>query len=108
MQDLKTHIFSFLSAVGPQNVKSMKVFIGLDAKQFQKVLSAVTPSLLSSFKNLDTLKLAVYIYLMKLRTNYTHTQIAALVNISHFTVSSWIRNVRKAVHESVVRLYLYN
>lgn len=86
----------------------MKIYIGLDATQFEQVFHAVRPTLLSSFNSPETLKLALYIYLMKLRTNHTHEQIAPLFNISHFTVSVWIRKIRNLVHKVVVPLYLYN
>lgn len=86
----------------------MKVFIGLTFNQFQIVLRAASPLLLQSFRNIDTSRQALYIYLLKLRTNHTNAQIAPLFNMSEFTVSSWIRKVRDIAHQAIVPGYLYN
>lgn len=86
----------------------MKIYIGLNANQFRQVLLTAKPILLPRFKSYETLKLALHIYLMKLRTNHTHAQIAPLFNISHFTVGAWIRKIRPLVHKAMVPLFLYN
>lgn len=98
----------FLSAIGPQSNKTMRVYIGLNFNQFQMVLRAALPFLLQSFKNSETLRLALYIYFMKMRTNHTNSQIAPLLNISEFTVSVWIRKVRSLIHKAIVPRFLYN
>lgn len=86
----------------------MEIYVGLNAQQFQQVLCAVTPMMLPSFNHSKTFALALYIYLMKLRTNHTLAQIAPLFNISTYTASIWIRKMRQLVHKALVPLYLYN
>lgn len=105
---ISTCLFLFISAIGPQNIKTMKVYIGLTNTQFQQVLCAIMPLMLLSFKSQKQFGLALYIYLMKLRTNHTHEQIAPLFNLSAFTVDEWIRKMRDIVHRSVVPSQLYN
>lgn len=100
--------FSFLLAIGPQNTNTMETFIGLNNTQFQQVLCAVRPLMLPSFKKFESLRLALYMYLLKLRTNYTHVQIAALFNRSGSFVDRSIIKMRILLHTALARLYLYN
>lgn len=86
----------------------MKIYIGLENAEFLQVLHAVMPMMLPSFNRFESLRLALYIYLTKLRTNHTYEQIAPLFNISVSTVSVWIKKIRPLVHKAVVPLYLYN
>lgn len=86
----------------------MKTYIGLNASQFQHVLHVVTPMMLSSFRNPKTQRLALYIYLLKLRTNHTLAQIAPHFNLCKWTVGSWIKKMRIIVHKMFVSKYLYN
>lgn len=86
----------------------MKTYIGLNSDQFQQVLDAVTPRMLPIIKDPKSIGLALYIYLMKLRTNHTLMQIAPIFNISHSQVGTLIRKIRPIVHNTVVPLYLYN
>lgn len=101
-------LISNLCTDGPHNENTMETYIGLNADQFRLVASIVIPSLLSSFKNLDKSQMALYIYLMKLRTGHTYAQIAPFFNLSTRKISSWIRIVRNKVHSKFVPLYLYN
>lgn len=107
-RNLNINIFSFLLAIGPQNTNTMEIFIGLNNTQFQQVLCAVRPLMWSSFKKFESLRLALYMYLLKLKTNYTHVQIAALLNRSESVVDRSIVKIRILVHTALVNLYLYN
>lgn len=86
----------------------MKTYIGLNNNQFQQVLQTVMPMMRPSFRNPETQKLALYIYLLKLRTNHTLAQIAPHFNLSEWTVGSWVKKMRKIVHKALVPEYLYN
>lgn len=101
-------IFSILLAIDPRNSKTIEIYTGLKAIQFQQILDAVTPNMLPSFKNTNSLKLALYIYLMKLRTSHTIAQIAPHFNKSKQTVCTWITKMRKLIFETVVPLHLSN
>lgn len=101
-------IFSILLAIDPRNSKTIEIYTGLKAIQFKQILDAVTPNMLPSFKNTNSLKLALYIYLMKLRTSHTIAQIAPHFNKSKQTVCTWITKMRKLIFETVVPLYLSN
>lgn len=86
----------------------MKTFIGLKSVQFKQIENVTIPSLMPSFKSFDRSQMALYIFLMKLRTGHTNKQIACLFNLTPETISAWIRTVRNTVHEKWVPLHLYN
>lgn len=93
--------------MGPHNTDTMSTYIGLSANQFQQITNAVIPSLLEIFKCPMKSRIAVYVYLMKLRTDNTFDQIAPHFNVCPKTISSWIRKTRDIVHTELVRLHLY-
>lgn len=64
--------------------------------------------MLPSFKYHESLRRALYIYLLKLKTNQTLEQIAPHFNKSIKTIGIWIRNIRKLVYEAFVPLHLCN
>lgn len=97
----------FLSVVGPYNKNTMRIYTGLNIAQFDQVLRIVMPSLLRVFKTSDKSKIALYIFLMRLKTGQTYNQIAPLFYISRITVGSWIRKVRDILHKNFVTLHLY-
>lgn len=98
----------FFHLVGPHNSRTMETYIGLNQIQFNHVLSIVLPSLLSVFKSVDKSEIALYIYLMKLRTGQTYGEMAPLFNVSMVTICSRVRTVRDILHANFVSLYLYN
>lgn len=86
----------------------METYIGLKRDQFELVLNSVYQSLFQVYKNKKNAEIALYIYLMKLRTNHTNQQIAPLFNVNDRTVSSRIRMVRDILFEQFVPLHLNN
>lgn len=99
--------FSFL-AIDPKNTDTIEIYTGLTESQFQEVLVAIEPHMRPSFNNIKTLELALYVYLLKLRTNHTYKQIAPHIGICTFTVSAWIGKMRKLVHDVFVPPNLLN
>lgn len=93
--------------VGPHNEETMKTYIGVNIEQFQDIANIVTPSLMPTFRNLNKSHMALYIYLMRLRTGHTLNQIAPHFNLSRQTVSAWIKIVRDIVHSEFVPMHLY-
>lgn len=86
----------------------MKTFIGLTNVQFDTVCRIVMPSLQRLYKDHEKAIFALYIYLMKLRTNHTHAEIAPLFGMCTKVVSSRIRVVRDILHKEFVPLFLHN
>lgn len=86
----------------------MLTYTGLDSTQFQEVLNAVAPMMHPSFKNFESLERALYIYLLKLITNYTLEQIAPHFNKSSKIVSIWIRKIRELAYRALVPKYVSN
>lgn len=72
----------------------MEIYTGLNANQFRLLKNVALPLLLTRFKHFEKSQIALYIYLMKLRTGHTYEQIAPLFNLSPCTVGLWIRTVR--------------
>lgn len=93
--------------MGPNNEETMKTYIGLSAYQFQQLANEVIPFLLPTFKSLDKSHIALYIYLMRLRTGHTYDQIAPHFKITRWTLSIWIKAVRDIMHSKFVLLHLY-
>lgn len=86
----------------------MKTFVGLTSEQFHTVYRIVIPSLQNLYNDVEKARFALYIYLMKLRTNHTHSQIALLFGTTTKVISSRIRAVREAIHQQFVPLHLNN
>lgn len=59
-----------------------------------------------SFKTLKTLELALYVYLMKMKTNHTTAVIAPHFSVSEAVVCQWIRKMRELLHHSLVQSHL--
>lgn len=97
----------YFQVIGPDNRNTMEVYAGLSSEQFERVLRTVLPSLLQKYKTEETSRLALYMYLMKLRTNQPYSQMAPHFNTSARTVSRWIRIVREIVHKEFVPLHLF-
>lgn len=93
--------------MGPHNEETMKTYIGLNVGQFQDIANVVTPSLMPIFASVDKSHMALYIYLMRLRTGHTYDQIAPHFNLTSRTIGSWIKIVRDIVHSKFVPLHLY-
>lgn len=85
----------------------MKTYIGLNYIQFERVLSATWSLLMSAFKHSDISEKSMFIYLMKLRTGQTYSQMAPLFNLSEVTIGSRVRIVRDIMHANFVPLHLY-
>lgn len=95
------------SPVGPHNSDTMEYFIGLKPNQFEQVFASVSGSLLGRYKELSTSRNALYIYLMKLKTNHTNQQIAVHFSMSQRSISSRIKDVREIVHKEFALKHLY-
>lgn len=99
-------IFSLIPVIHPQNTKTIKVYTGLDADQFNQILNMITPIMSPSFKNLETLELALYVYLMKMKTNHTTAVIAPHFSVTEAVVCKWIKKMRELLHQSLVPSHL--
>lgn len=64
--------------------------------------------MLPNFKEPKTLELALYVYLMKMKTNHTTAVIAPHFSISETVVCKWMRKMRQILHESLVPLHLFD
>lgn len=96
------------TAVGYGNTKTMKTYIGLNSDQFERIFNIVEASLLATYKHPDKAKTALYMYLMKLRTNFTMDEMAPLFNINRRIVMSRIRIVRQVMYRDFMPLHLFN
>lgn len=99
-------VFFFAQAVGPDNSSTMEVYIGMTSEQFEEIFHVVQLYLLQLYKNEYKSRIALYIYLMKLRTNHTYAQMAPHFNMSELTISLRVRQVREIVHSRFVPLHL--
>lgn len=86
----------------------MKTFIGLESDQFNQVFTLVSQSLLALYKDFSKATIALYIYLMKLKTNHTNAQIGSHFGLTSRSISSRIRNVREIVHKDFAPNYLFH
>lgn len=86
----------------------METYIGLTSDQFENVLRRVYPALSRIYRDPTKAENALYIYLMKLRTNQTNAQIAPLFGVNQRVISSRIRNVREIIHRDFVPVHLFN
>lgn len=85
----------------------MKTYIGLNYIQFEDVLRTTWAPLMSAFKRSDISEMSMFIYLMKLRTGQTFSQMAPLFNLSKVTIGLRVRIVRDIMHANFVPLHLY-
>lgn len=92
--------------MGPQNTGTMEVYIGMTSEEFEQIFHIVQPSLLQLFKNEYKSRIALYIYLMRLRTNHTYAQMAPHFNMSELSICSRVRKVREIVYRDFVPLHL--
>lgn len=97
-----------MKAVGPDVINTMETYIGLTPDQFNYVLRITLPSMSRIYKDPNTARESLYIFLMKLRTGQTNSEIAPLFGLSKTIVSRRLRNVRQVVHEVFVPLHLFN
>lgn len=97
-----------ISPMSPDNPSTMKTYIGLSADQFEEISRVLLSSLLGIYQNLTEARVALYIYLLKLRTGFTYHQIAPMFNTSLKYVSKYITRVREIFHSEFVPLHLFN
>lgn len=101
-------IFALIPVIHPENIKTIEIYTGLDAHQFRQILDMVTPIMSPNFNNTKTLELALYVYLMKLKTNHTTAAIAPHFSVTERTVCQWIRKMRELLYQSLVQSHLYH
>lgn len=86
----------------------MEVFTGLNCDQFEQVFVKLERSLLNLYRDFTKARNALYIYLMKLRTNHTNKQIAVHFGLTHRTISTRIQQVRRIVYKDFVPNHLFH
>lgn len=85
----------------------MKATTGLNAEQFRILLESLT-SLKTKYPNEKKASSALHVYLMKLRTGKTNSDIAQHFNITEKTLVKKIREVRECLTNDFVPNHLYN
>lgn len=99
--------FDFL-VIDPDNPDTIKIYTGLTSDQFKYVFESVKPSLLRRYKNIKKGEIALYTYLMKLRTNQTNAEIAPHFGVTKGVIGLRIRAVREILYTIFVPLHLSN
>lgn len=81
-------------------------YIGISAEQFQDLLMAL-PSLKAKFQgDMEKSRLALQVFLVRLRTGHTYQKICAKFDISLNTVKKYINCARKSLLEDFVPIML--
>lgn len=86
----------------------MKIYAGLTSRQFDYILKCVSDELLERYKTIDKAKIALYMYIMKLRTNQTNAEIAPLFGVTKEVVGLRLRATREILYRKFVPRHLLN
>lgn len=100
--------FPLFTAIHPRNSSTIKIYTGLDVNQFQQILNTITHIVPPNFKDPRTLESALYVYLLKMKTNHTTAVIAPHFSVTERTVCQWIRQMRQLLHETLVQSHLFD
>lgn len=74
----------------------MKVSTGLTNEQFE-ILFRSLPTLIQRYSKIETAKIALNVYLIRLRTGKSHLSIAQDFNVTRITVANYIAAAREAL-----------
>lgn len=80
----------------------MKIATGLSREQFKELFRSI-PSLAGKFKNKKSVaEMALYTYLMRLRTGQTISQISSHLKVGTWKICDWLKIVRNVLSEEFV------